>query len=464
MARTRRHAVLRKVDHRILPLAFLLFVASFLDRINVSFAALEMNRALGFTATVYGLGAGIFFVGFLALQVPSNLALERVGARRWLGALAIAWGIVATAMAAVQGATSFYALRLALGAVEAGFFPGMVLYLSRWYPASARGRSMGAFLAASVVATVIAGPLCGALLTMSPTLGLASWRWLFVLEGVPSIVLGVAALRWLTERPADATWLAPDERAWLTAHALGNDARPGSTTTEASRAHTSAAAASTAGATGGGPTAAAARVPTFAWALGGLWFLLVVGNYGVAYFLPQIVRAFSGADDFAVGLLSALPGIAGGAALVIIGARSDRRGERYAYIAGPALVAAGGLATLAVLEPPALRLAALCIAAVGLTGVFGPFWGLATARLERHPAATPRATAVGVAVVNSVGTVGGFVGPFVLGWLRDATGSFDAGLLALAALALAAAAATMLMRRAELGPAYAPRRISRPGG
>ncbi len=407
-------ATLRKVTRRLIPFLFLLYVLSYIDRINVSFAALQMNRDLGFSAAVYGLGAGVFFVGYVLLQVPSNLVLARIGARRWLAALTLAWGAIAAAMALVRGPASFYALRFLLGAAEAGFAPGTILYLTYWFPESARATAISRFMSSIPIAGVLAGPVSGALLNLVGRAGLAGWQWLFLVEGAPALALGLVALGYLTDRPGQAAWLSPDERAWLASRVTG--AASGSS---------------------GAPRPRAAFASRIVWRLGFIWFLLNVGGYAFVLWLPQIIRDLSGFSDFMVGLASAGPHLAAAASMLVVGAHSDRSGERARHVAVPAAVGALGLAASGLLRSPVPGLAALTLTAVGIAGAFGPFWGLGTSLVGA------RAAASGIALINAVGNLAGFVGPYLVGLVKDATGGYGGALVALS-VGLATAAGLAL--------------------
>lgn len=319
-------ATLSRVTRRLIPFLFVLYIANYLDRVNVSFAALQMNRDLGFSAGAYGLGAGMFFLGYCVFQVPSNLVLARVGARRWIGAIMIVWGAIASAMMLVRGVASFYALRFLLGVVEAGFFPGMIFYLANWFPAAHRARAVARFMTAIPLSGVVGGPLSGWLLGWNGVAGLAGWQWLFVLEGLPSAVLGVVALRYLTDRPEDAAWLPADGRVWL-AERLRLERAGGSDRRRASLR--------------------LALLDGVVWRLGVLYFLIVVGLYGQGLWLPQLIKGSSQLGDLTVGLLAAAPALAAAVAMVAIAAHSDRTGERHAHVAVPLVAGAIGFAATA---------------------------------------------------------------------------------------------------------------------
>jgi len=395
---------LAKAARRLIPFMFVLYVVAYLDRINVGFAALQMRADLGFDDRVYGLGAGIFFLGYFLFEVPSNLVLERVGARLWIARIMVTWGLIASAMMVVRGARSFYLLRFLLGVAEAGFFPGMILYLTYWFPAAERAHAVARFMTATAIAGVVGGPISGALLAMDGLGGLRGWEWLFLAEGLPAVVLGLAVLAYLPDGPASASWLTPEERRSLAAR-LDPD--------QAIEAHHAA-------------TLAGALADRRVWRLAVLYFVLVTGLYGVGLWLPQIVKGLSGLGDVMVGIVSAAPYAAAAAGMVLVGGHSDRTGERRWHVAGPAFAGALGLALVAYLRSPVAALAALSLAALGTSSTLGPFWSM--------PASLLRGTgaAAGIALINSIGNLGGFAGPYLIGLVKDATGSFADGLLVLA--------------------------------
>jgi MFS transporter, ACS family, tartrate transporter len=410
--------VLAKARRRLIPFLFLLYIVAYLDRINVGFAALQMNQALGFSATTYGFGAGVFFLSYVLFEIPSNVILARVGARLWIARIMITWGLVSSAMMFVRSASGFYTLRFLLGLAEAGFFPGIIFYLTRWFPARERARAIAAFMTATLIAGVVGGPISGALLSLHGAGGLAGWQWLFLLEGVPAIVLGVVVLEALTERPEDARWLTDKERATLVA-CLREDAR-------AHRVET----------TGG------ALTNRRTWLLAVVYFTIPVTLYGIGFWLPQMLKTASGGSDFRVGLLSAIPYAVGAGAMVIVGRHSDRSGERRWHVLVAALVSAAGLALSTASTGIIWSIATLSIAMLGLASMFGPFWALTTSTMGGVGAAAS------IALVNSVGNTGGFVGPYLLGAINDATHSFAAGLIAIAVM-LAGGAALVLFVRAD---------------
>ena len=412
-----------RVSRRLIPFLLLLYILNFLDRVNVGFAALEMNRDLGFGPAVYGLGAGIFFLGYCLFEVPSNLVLYRTGARLWIARIMVTWGLAASAMMLVRTPTSFYVLRFLLGVAEAGFFPGIIYYLTHWYPARERARAYAWFLSAIPVCGVIGGPVSGALLGLDGRLGLQGWQWLFLLEGIPSIVVGIAVLRLLPNRPREARWIPAEERAWLEVQV------------EAERSSVPSHGESLRR-TLGNPQV---------WWLSLSYFLLLVALYGFALWLPQLVKASGSFGNFEVGVITAIPYAVAVVGMLLVGRSSDQSGERYLHLALPALAGALGflLATRAGSTP--LLVASLSLVAFGVLGWLGPFWALPTAFLREQAAAG------GIALINSMGAVGGFVGPYMIGRIKERTGEFGPGLVFLAACMAAAAVIVFGLRAAQGG-------------
>lgn len=397
--------VLRKISLRIVPFIMLLYFVAFIDRVNIGFASLTMNKDIGLSPTVYGFGAGIFFWGYFLFEVPSNIILHKIGARIWIARVMITWGLVSAAMALVQGATSFYVLRFLLGAAEAGFFPGIILYLTYWFPAGTRARIIALFMASVPLATVFGGPISGVLLQMHGFAGLAGWQWLFIIEGAPAVLLGVLALFVLTDKPDKAAWLSENERRALT--------------------ETLASEAANTKAVGYADLRQALKRPRVL-ALGVLYFLMVTGLYGIGFWMPQVLATF-GLDPLHVGFLTAIPYLFAVIAMVLWGRHSDKTGERRWHIALPLLLAACAFAWSAYSGPLLPTMIALSLATLGFYAAFGPFWSLPTALL------TGTGAAAGIALVNSMGNAAGFTGPYIVGLLKQATGSFSAALLFLAA-------------------------------
>jgi ACS family tartrate transporter-like MFS transporter len=409
--------VVRTLTWRLIPFLFLLYIVAYLDRINVGFAALQMGRQLSFTDSVYGLGAGMFFAGYFFFQVPSNLALQRVGARRWIALLMVIWGVISASMIFVRGAHSFYALRFFLGAAEAGFFPGVILYLKNWFPARARARAVARFMTAAPLSGVVGGPLSGALLGMHLQPGLAGWQWMFLMEGIPAVFLGGIAFWYLVDRPEDARWLRTDQCAWLV---------------ETLRAERAAV-------TNGTGVFSGLRKGRI-WMLAFVYFGTNTVSYGVSLWLPTLIRSVAGVGNFEIGVLSSIPYIAAALAMVAAGMHSDRSGERRWHTAVPAFAGALALAVAAYSSSATPSIVAISIAMLGVFCMMGPFWAMPTSLLSAASAAA------GIAFINSVGNLGGFAGPYVIGLVRTSTGQFRGGLL-LVSGALAASGAVVLMVR-----------------
>jgi ACS family tartrate transporter-like MFS transporter len=389
-----------KVRRRLVPFLFLCYIFAYLDRINVGFAALQMNEALGLSAAVYGFGAGIFFVGYTVFEVPSNIILARVGARKWIARIMITWGLVSAAMMFVRDAPSFYALRFALGVAEAGFFPGIIYYLTGWVPARERARTIAAFMTAVVTAGIVGGPVSGALLMLDGAWGLAGWQWMFLLEGLPAAALGVVVLVVLKERPEEVSWLTPLEREALM-EALRSEAA------------------------GAGRVQAIGHTlrHPWTWLLAGVYFVVPVALYAFGFFLPQIIRETFAGTPLQIGVISALPYLAGAAGMVVAARHSDASAERRWHIALAATASGAAFAGAAFVQGLAPSMLLLSVAMLGLASMFGPFWTLATSFVGGAGAAA------GIALINSVGNVGGFVGPYLVGYLRDSTESYAAGLV-----------------------------------
>ena len=420
MAKDHYRSAIRKAAIRLLPFLALCYAVNFLDRVNVGFAALTMNKDLGFGPETYGFGAGIFFAGYLLFEVPSNLALQYFGARIWIARIMISWGLVAMGMSLVSGPYGFHAMRFLLGVAEAGFFPGIILYLTYWFPAQERARIVSLFMAAVPLATVIGAPLSGVLLGLDGVHGLKGWQWLFVIEGVPAVLLGLAALKVLDDGPAKAKWLSAPERKGLST-ALAADDR-------SARKHGYS-----------GLVEAMTRPRIFALAL--LYFLIVIGLYGIGFWMPQLTQNF-GVANLTVGLLTAIPYLVASIVMVLCGWNSDRTGERRWHIALPLLIGAAAFAWSAYAFDLLAAMLALSIATAGIYAAIASFWSLPTAILSGTGAAA------GLALINSIGNLGGFVGPTVVGAAKEATGSFTRALLFLAAaLALGGLLALILGQR-----------------
>jgi ACS family tartrate transporter-like MFS transporter len=417
--------VLRKVSLRLLPFLFLLYVVNILDRVNVSFAKFGMLPDLGLGGDegekVFALGFGIFYIGYLLFEVPSNLVLHRVGARAWIGRIMVSWGAVSAAMMFVRGPWSFYALRFLLGVAEAGFFPGIILYLSYWFPARERARAVALFMMASPLAGVLGNPVSGAVLQyLDRAGGLAGWQWLFLLEGVPAVLLGVGVWFYLTDRPEQARWLTPAERNWLVAR-LGAEAR------DRAAQH--------------GLTRLSAMAHPRVWLLIALYFTVAVGSNAFGAYSPTIIKGhFPDAKPLGLGLLTAVPSVAAVVGMVVIGAHSDATGERRLHVAGSALLAAAGWTLTATATDRWVALEGLVLAQVGMMSMLPTFWALATSFLSGTAAAG------GIALINSVANLGGFLGPNVLGRLKAATGDYTGAMVVLAQVLFAGALLALCVR------------------
>ncbi|HEX7011778.1 MAG TPA: MFS transporter [Steroidobacteraceae bacterium] len=415
---------LRKVAWRLIPFMGLMYFVAFLDRVNIGFAALTMNEALGLTDAMFGFASGIFFLGYVLFEVPSNLVLERVGARLWIARIMITWGLLSAGTAFVSTPMSLYVLRFLLGVAEAGFFPGMILYLTYWFPAAYRARILGAFMIALPVSSVIGGPISTAMLSLD-ALGLSGWQWMFLLEGVPAVLLGIVVLVVLRDGPSKAAWLDEDERQWLQSELARERAQIGGS----HRAH----------------LMYAFKEPRV-WFLGLIYFGLCVGLYGLGMWLPQIVRGLGELSNVQIGFLVAVPYSIAAVGMFLWGRHSDKTGERAKHVATSALIGGIALAASAHLTAsPVLSLVALSLSAVGIYASLPVFWTLPTAMLSGT------AAAAGIALVNSIGNIGGFMGPYLVGYVKGATGSFAASLWTLAALMAFAGVAVL---------AFAPRKVA----
>jgi len=417
--------VLRKVTLRLLPFLGLLYFVNVLDRVNVGFARLTMLRDLQMGERAYALGAGIFSIGYCLLEVPSNLMLSRLGARRWLARILISWGLISAAMMFTRGPWSFALLRFLLGCAEAGFFPGVVLYLTYWYPARQRARAVALLMAASPLVWMLGGPLSGALLQfMDQRGGLAGWQWLFLLEGLPAVVLGAVTLACLTDRPQEANWLSPEERAWLV-----------------------------------GQLASETRQPHHAWGLrqvaadGRVWLLIALattialGISGLGYYFPRLIEdRFPRLTPLGIGLLTAVAGTCTLITLVVVGAHSDRTGERRGHVAVAAYVAAAGFVLSLWRDLPAISFLGMVIAQAAMMSCWGPFWSLSTGFLGG------RAAAGGIALINAIGNLGAFLGPNLVGWLAEEVHGYGPGLAALALTLVIGGTLALSVRHGTAGP------------
>ncbi|HEX4410745.1 MAG TPA: MFS transporter [Xanthobacteraceae bacterium] len=408
-----------KVSARLVPYLILCYSIAYLDRVNVGFAALTMNKALGLTATMFGFGAGIFFITYFIFELPSNLLLDKFGARKWIARIMITWGLLSGLMAFIPSLArstglgnewTFYTVRALLGFAEAGFFPGIIFYLTLWFPSVYRGRIIGSFMAAIPLSSVIGAPISGMILGMDGVGGLDGWQWLFIIEAAPAVLLAFVTYFYLTDRPSDAHWLADDERAWLTARLKGERRRR-----EAMH----------------GISVGQAIVNPRVWAMALIYFGVVACNYGVGFWLPQIIKQF-GLTNAMTGWVTAIPYAIGATFMVWYGRRSDEKVERKGHTAIALLIAAAGIAASTLTSNPTLTIIAFSIGACGVFGALPLVWTLPTAVLSET------AAAAGIAVINSIGNLSGFFGPYAMGWIKDQTGSFAGGLLLIAGLAIVA--------------------------
>lgn len=393
-------SIYRKVTLRLIPFLFICYLAAYLDRVNVGFAKLQMLSELKFSETVYGLGAGIFFIGYFLFEVPSNILLEKIGPRVWIARIMITWGVLSSCMMFVSSETSYYVLRFLLGIAEAGFFPGIILYLTYWYPQDRRGRIVALFMTAIAFSGVLGGPLSGWIMEyFSGAYGLSGWKWLFLIEGLPSVILGVVTFLYLDDSVQKAKWLSADEKIYLQSR-LDAD--------EVTKVHLPITKVFT-----------DLRV----WLFSGIYFFIVMGLYGIGFWLPNIIKAAGVTDVFHNGLLSAVPYFVAAVAMVLIGKNSDRTGERHWHmIILTVLGAAGFWLSSIYAHNIVIALLGITIAAVGVLSSIALSWSLPTAYLA-GPAA-----AAGIAMINSIGNLSGFVSPFIVGWIKDTTGSLSGGL------------------------------------
>jgi D-galactonate transporter len=399
-------ALYAKVTWRLIPLLFLCYVAAYLDRVNVGFAKLQMLKDLGFSETVYGLGAGIFFIGYFIFEVPSNIILHKVGARLWIARVMITWAIISAAMMFVQSPTTFYVLRFLLGLAEAGLFPGVILYLTYWYPSARRGKIIALFMTGIPISGVIGGPLSGWILhAMSGTHGLAGWQWLFLLEAIPSLVLGFVIIFKLDRGIEQAKWLTDAEKKTLAANVAAD--------AEGVESH----------------SFKDGFTNPMVWVLSVIYLFFIMGLYGVGFWLPTLIKGSGVKDPLAIGLLTTLPYAAAAISMIVVGRSSDARRERRWHVAVPGLIGTAGwiAAVMAGSGNVTLAMIGLTVATMGVMTTLCQFWCLPTAILAGAAAAT------GVAVVNSFGNLAGFVSPYVIGWIIDKTHSTDLGVYTLAA-------------------------------
>lgn len=415
---THEDEIFSKVTRRLIPFLFICYVFAYLDRINVGIASLQMKQDIGLSDAVYGLGAGIFFLGYVLFEVPSNLLLVKIGAKLTFIRIMVAWGITSSLMFFVQTATHFYILRFLLGVFEAGFFPGVVLYLTYWYPSARRGKIIALFMSAIAVSGIIGGPLSGWIMTATHGAhGVSGWQWMFLIEGIPSVVLGLLVPRFVFDRPSEANWLTSQEKESLE-RILAQDR------------------AATAGDRSGfGAALKDARL----WVLAFVYFAIAAGVYVLTFWLPQIIKGLGVSDPLHIGLLTAIPFLACAFGMVLIGRHSDRHGERRWHVAICMLIGAAALVTSTFTGGSLpIALAALTVATVCIISTMPIFWTIPAAYLSGTAAAG------GIAMINSIGLIGGFVSPTIIGWIKTTSGSLTNGLYVFAGVLVVGAVVLLL--------------------
>ncbi len=422
-------AVMRKVYWRLVPLLFLAMFMNYLDRFNIGFAALKMNHDMGFSPAVFGFGASMFFFGYMLLGVPSNLVLFRVGARRWLGLVLVVWGVVAASTAFIWSEGSFFSLRFILGMVEAGYLPGVALYVTYWFPAAYRARAVGGYIIAGQVSAVVGSPLSAFLMTtFQQVLGIHDWQWMFLLEGLPTVLLGLVFLSMLTDRPANAHWLSPRERDWLTQRLADERAKQDA----------------------GRPIPLSAMLTDLrVWSLAILFGCALVGIYGLLVWLPQIVKSLGHLSLMQIGLLSAVPPLLGVIGTLIVSWNSDRTGDRKYHLAALYGVAGVMLAGSAFAPSPVLAYLMLCVVGLCINSGNSLFWSINASLM------TGVAAAGSIAFVNTVAQFGGLVGPWMIGVVKGYTGSYSMALFAMACSLILSALITLSLRVRREVPAGA---------
>jgi MFS family permease len=414
---------LHRVSKRVIPLLFLLYLFSYVDRVNIGYAGLQMNTELGFNPAVFGLGAGLLFLGYVLFGIPSNFLMKKIGGRVWLSMLAIAWGTVAIGNASISSKEMFYGMRFLLGLAESGFVPGMLLYLTQWYPQSERGKVVSTLYMATAVSVIVAGPLCGAIMQMDGLLGVSGWKWILILEGIPPILLGVFALKYLPERPETTEWLNKTQREWLVSKLAEGEV------TQANKGYAT--------------FRSALRAP-IVWVFGLIYFLLGIGFFSVMIWLPIVIKQLSGLSTVQVSFVSAIPFVFASICMPLYGRHSDRTNERQWHLVFALLVGSAGLAASAASSNPIVGFAAICIAAIGLWSATGIFWPMSTSFLSGSGATG------GLALINSIGILGGFVGPYFVGLIRNMTPNFSIALISVAAIQLLAAIVTSQIHRSAV--------------
>lgn len=394
--------VISKVSWRLIPFFVFAYLLNYIDRVNLGFAALEMNRDIGLTATTFGYGAGILFIGYLVFGVPSNIGLQRYGAKFWIGCLLFVWGCISAGMSLVTSVNQFLVMRFLLGATEAGFFPGVIFYLTQWFPAEYRASITSRFMFAQPLALMIGSAVSGWLLTLDGTLGIAGWQWMFMLEGIPAALTGIAAYFYLTDGPEKANWLRDDEKKWLLQTLKAEEAR----IVAKEKCSMWQAMAN-----------------PKVWVLALIYVSQVIGVFGVNMWLPQIIKSFGDMSTTSIGLISAIPFVVAAVGMLVIGRSSDKYQERKWHMIGAMALAGSSLVFCGLFNGSlAISILLISISSIGFYGCMPIFWTIPSTFLVGAAAAT------GIAFINAIGNLGGFVGPVVIGWIKDYTGSFTSGL------------------------------------
>ncbi|MEK5299023.1 MFS transporter [Bacillus sp. FSL R5-0659] len=413
---------IRKVTRRIIPLLFLLYIISYLDRANVGYAALEMNEALGLTSKMFGLVTGIFFIGYFLFEVPSNILMQKFGARVWITRILFTWGIISMATGFAQNATQLYIIRFLLGIAEAGLFPGIILYLTYWFRAKERASTIAMFMTAIAVSYIIGAPVSTLIIDHIHWMNVPGWRWMFIIEGAPAVILGFVTYFYLTDRPEQAKWLTAEEKNWLISELRKDEElreKKGQQTTSHKTALTD---------------------PKL-WYLALIYFVYTAGTLGVGYWMPQIIKGLSSyLSNTQIGFIATIPYIIASIVMNYWSRRSDRTGERRMHTALPLLVAGLTLLSVGMVSNPFIAMVFITISLAAMYCFKGPFWSLPTMILS------PATVAVGIAVINSIGSLGGFVGPYAVGWLKDATGKMQAGLIFLSIILIIAFILVLAMK------------------
>ncbi|GLJ01458.1 MULTISPECIES: MFS transporter [Bacillus] len=413
---------IRKVTRRIIPLLFLLYIISYLDRANVGYAALEMNEALGLTSKMFGLVTGIFFIGYFLFEVPSNILMQKFGARVWITRILFTWGIISMATGFAQNATQLYIIRFLLGIAEAGLFPGIILYLTYWFRAKERASTIAMFMTAIAVSYIIGAPVSTLIIDHIHWMNVPGWRWMFIIEGAPAVILGFVTYFYLTDRPEQAKWLTAEEKNWLISELRKDEElreKKGQQTTSHKTALTD---------------------PKL-WYLALIYFVYTAGTLGVGYWMPQIIKGLSSyLSNTQIGFIATIPYIIASIVMNYWSRRSDRTGERRMHTALPLLVAGLTLLSVGMVSNPFIAMIFITISLAAMYCFKGPFWSLPTMILS------PATVAVGIAVINSIGSLGGFVGPYAVGWLKDATGKMQAGLIFLSIILIIAFILVLAMK------------------